>query len=82
MCDMVYSFTSEQIRARAMSSPAAFFDVISRGVKIVWSLAFYWSNLSIDFMLGTEDEMVPKRAEQLRRLLCELGPSFIKAGQV
>ncbi|KAH9552254.1 hypothetical protein CY35_09G055500 [Sphagnum magellanicum] len=26
--------------------------------------------------------MVPRRAEQLRTLLCDLGPSFIKAGQV
>lgn len=65
-----------------MSSPAAFFGVLSRGIEIVWSLSVYWSSLSLDLFMGRGEEMVPKRAEQLRCLLCNLGPSFIKAGQV
>ncbi|GJN28076.1 hypothetical protein PR202_gb16158 [Eleusine coracana subsp. coracana] len=31
---------------------------------------------------GRDEEIVPFRARQLRNLLCDLGPSFIKAGQV
>lgn len=53
-----------------------------RGVEIVWSLGFYWSTLTYDFLVGRDEEVVPFRAMQLRNLLCDLGPSFIKAGQV
>ncbi|KAL1353163.1 hypothetical protein AAHE18_06G218400 [Arachis hypogaea] len=53
-----------------------------RGVEIVWSLGFYWSTLAYDFLVGRDEEVVPYRARQLRNLLCNLGPSFIKAGQV
>jgi aarF domain-containing kinase len=35
-----------------------------------------------DFLVGRDEEIVPYRARQLRNLLCDLGPSFIKAGQV
>ncbi|XP_006601107.1 protein ACTIVITY OF BC1 COMPLEX KINASE 1, chloroplastic isoform X2 [Glycine soja] len=53
-----------------------------RGVEIVWNLGLYWSNLVYDFLVGRDEEVVPYRARQLRNLLCDLGPSFIKAGQV
>jgi hypothetical protein len=48
----------------------------------VFSLGTYWASLSWDCLLGKSEEQVPYRAQQLRRLLCTLGPSFIKAGQV
>ncbi|XP_059460761.1 protein ACTIVITY OF BC1 COMPLEX KINASE 1, chloroplastic isoform X2 [Corylus avellana] len=35
-----------------------------------------------DCFVGRDEEVVPYRARQLRTLLCDLGPSFIKAGQV
>ena len=35
-----------------------------------------------DCLIGRDQEIVPYRARQLRNLLCDLGPSFIKAGQV
>ncbi|CAA6669479.1 unnamed protein product [Spirodela intermedia] len=49
---------------------------------IVWNLGFYWSTLAYDCLVGRDEEVVPFRARQLRNLLCDLGPSFIKAGQV
>lgn len=57
-------------------------SLIGRGVEIVWKLGLYWSALSYDCLVGRDEEVVPYRARQLRNLLCDLGPSFIKAGQV
>ena len=57
-------------------------SLILRGVEIVWNLGLYWSTLAYDFLVGRDEEVVPYRARQLRNLLCALGPSFIKAGQV
>jgi hypothetical protein len=73
---------NEQVRQQVLESPGAFFSVMSRGVEIITSLGFYWATLSYDCLIGRGEEMVPWRAEQLRNLLCNLGPSFIKAGQV
>lgn len=65
-----------------LESPGALFSVISRGFEIITSLGLYWAAISYDCLVGRGEEMVPRRAEQLRTLLCDLGPSFIKAGQV
>ena len=56
--------------------------MLARGVEIVWSLSVYWWSLNYDLFVGRGMEMVPKRAQELRLLLCHLGPSFVKAGQV
>lgn len=55
---------------------------MGRGVEIIWNLGLYWSALTYDCLVGRDEEVVPYRARQLRNLLCNLGPSFIKAGQV
>lgn len=65
-----------------LESRGAILSLIGRGVEIVWNLGFYWSTLMYDFLVGRDEEVVPFRARQLRNLLCDLGPSFIKAGQV
>ncbi|KAK6158615.1 hypothetical protein DH2020_005929 [Rehmannia glutinosa] len=39
-------------------------------------------NKVLESRVGRDEEVVPFRARQLRNLLCDLGPSFIKAGQV
>lgn len=65
-----------------LESRGTILSLISRGVEIVWSLGLYWSTLMYDFWVGRDEEVVPFRARQLRNLLCDLGPSFIKAGQV
>lgn len=70
------------MRNKVLESRGAILSLISRGVEIVWSLGFYWSTLMYDFLVGRDEEVVPFRARQLRNLLCDLGPSFVKAGQV
>ncbi|XP_025659631.1 protein ACTIVITY OF BC1 COMPLEX KINASE 1, chloroplastic isoform X3 [Arachis hypogaea] len=70
------------VRNKVLESRGAILSLMLRGVEIVWSLGFYWSTLAYDFLVGRDEEVVPYRARQLRNLLCNLGPSFIKAGQV
>ncbi|KAJ6697655.1 CHAPERONE-ACTIVITY OF BC1 COMPLEX CABC1 -RELATED [Salix purpurea] len=70
------------VRSKVLESRGAISSLMLRGVEIVWSLGLYWSNLVYDFLVGRDEEVVPYRARQLRNLLCDLGPSFIKAGQV
>lgn len=65
-----------------MESRGAILSLIGRGVEIVWNLGLYWTSLVYDYVVGRDQEVVPFRARQLRQLLCDLGPSFIKAGQV
>jgi hypothetical protein len=56
----------------------------SRIAQITWGLGSYFTCLAYDRLTGTEDspETVKRRAQQLRETLTDLGPSFIKAGQV
>ncbi|GBG76101.1 hypothetical protein CBR_g21760 [Chara braunii] len=82
VCNPFKKYSPEGVRARAFESPGAAFAVIARGLKIVCSLGLYWANVSLDVLFGRDMEMVPYRAEQLRNLLVDLGPSFIKSGQV
>lgn len=70
------------MRNRVLESRGAIVSLILRGVEIVWNLGLYWSTLMYDCFVGRDEEVVPFRAQQLRGLLCDLGPSFIKAGQV
>ncbi|CAI6010238.1 unnamed protein product [Closterium sp. NIES-65] len=70
------------VRARAFSSPSAFLGILLRGTEIVWELTMFFLSLSYDKLVGLDERNVPTRAAQLRRLLCRLGPSFIKSGQV
>jgi hypothetical protein len=56
----------------------------ARVAHIVTGLGSYFGCLAYDRLTGTEDntETVRRRAQQLRETLTDLGPSFIKAGQV
>lgn len=86
--DLVYKltvltlFADFKVRSKVLGSRGAILSLIERGVEIVWNLGFYWVTLSYDSLVGRDEEVVPYRARQLRNLLCDLGPSFIKAGQV
>jgi len=75
-------FHNFQVRKKVLDSRGSILSLASRGVEIIWKLGFYWSSLMYDFLVGRDEEIVPYRARQLRNLLCDLGPSFIKAGQV
>lgn len=82
VCIPYRKYSPEIVRNRVLESRGAILSLISRGVEIVWNLGLYWSTLMYDFLVGRDEEVVPYRARQLRNLLCALGPSFIKAGQV
>ncbi|GAY44499.1 hypothetical protein CUMW_082500 [Citrus unshiu] len=82
VCVPFRKYTPETVRNKVLESRGAVISLMSRGVEIVWSLGLYWSNLTYDCLVGRDKEVVPDRARQLRNLLCNLGPSFIKAGQV
>uniref|UniRef100_M8BTC1 Putative aarF domain-containing protein kinase n=1 Tax=Aegilops tauschii TaxID=37682 RepID=M8BTC1_AEGTA len=71
-----------KVRSKVLGSSGSVLSLASRGVEIIWKLGFYWSSLVYDYLVGRDEEIVPFRARQLRNLLCDLGPSFIKAGQV
>ncbi|KAF0896732.1 hypothetical protein E2562_027259 [Oryza meyeriana var. granulata] len=70
------------VRNKVLGSRGSVLSLASRGVEIIWKLGLYWSALMYDCLVGRDEEIVPFRARQLRNLLCDLGPSFIKAGQV
>eukprot|EP00271_Cylindrocystis_brebissonii_P015644 TRINITY_DN385_c0_g5_i1.p1 TRINITY_DN385_c0_g5~~TRINITY_DN385_c0_g5_i1.p1 ORF type:complete len:753 (+),score=111.06 TRINITY_DN385_c0_g5_i1:427-2685(+) len=82
VCNPFSKYSPKRVRDRVVSSPGAVVGTLARGAEIVISLSLYWASLSLDFVLGRGEEMVPFRACQLRKLLCDLGPSFVKAGQV
>ncbi|CAK9312893.1 unnamed protein product [Citrullus colocynthis] len=82
VCIPFRKYSPETVRNKVLESRGAVLSLISRGVEIVWNLGLYWSMLMYDYFVGRDEEVVPFRAQQLRKLLCDLGPSFIKAGQV
>lgn len=82
VCVPFRKYSPETVRNRVLESRGSTLSLLRRGFKIVWSLGLYWSVLAYDFLVGRDEEVVPYRARQLRNLLCDLGPSFIKAGQV
>lgn len=82
VCVPFRKYTPETVRNKVLESRGAVISLMLRGVEIVWNLGLYWSNLMYDCLVGRDKEVVPDRARQLRNLLCNLGPSFIKAGQV
>ncbi|THG18787.1 hypothetical protein TEA_016170 [Camellia sinensis var. sinensis] len=82
VCVPFRKYSPEMVRSKVLESRGAILSLMARGIEIVWNLGFYWSTLIFDFWVGRDEEVVPYRARQLRNLLCDLGPSFIKAGQV
>ncbi|EOA16162.1 hypothetical protein CARUB_v10004295mg [Capsella rubella] len=82
VCVPFRKYSPETVRSKVLESRGSVVSLASRGVEIVWTLGLYWSTLVYDFIVGRDEEVVPFRARQLRNLLCNLGPSFIKAGQV
>ncbi|CAH9107322.1 unnamed protein product [Cuscuta epithymum] len=82
VCTPFRKYSSESVRNKVLESKGAILSLFGRGVEIVWSLGLYWTSLLYDYAVGRDQEVVPLRAVQLRQLLCYLGPSFIKAGQV
>uniref|UniRef100_A0A7N0R8M8 Protein kinase domain-containing protein n=2 Tax=Kalanchoe fedtschenkoi TaxID=63787 RepID=A0A7N0R8M8_KALFE len=82
VCVPFRKYSPETVKNKVSESKGAVLSLLGRGVEIVWKLGFYWASLVYDYAVGRDEEVVPYRARQLRNLLCDLGPSFIKAGQV
>ncbi|KAJ4707681.1 Protein kinase superfamily protein [Melia azedarach] len=82
VCVPFRKYTPETVKSKVLESRGAVLSLMLRGVEIVWNLGLYWSALMYDCLVGRDKEVVPDRARQLRNLLCNLGSSFIKAGQV
>ncbi|KAG2243827.1 hypothetical protein Bca52824_094342 [Brassica carinata] len=82
VCIPFRKYSPETVRSKVLESRGSVVSLASRGVEIVWNLGLYYATLVYDFLVGRDEEVVPFRARQLRNLLCNLGPSFIKAGQV
>jgi predicted unusual protein kinase regulating ubiquinone biosynthesis (AarF/ABC1/UbiB family) len=52
-----------------------------RSLQISWMFGWFVWGLKLDQWTGREDQNLPLRAIQLRKLLTNLGPTFIKIGQ-
>ncbi len=55
--------------------------VLARIVKIIYFLGLFFAQLKLDKWLDKQGLNKQKRAEQLREILTNLGPTFIKVGQ-
>nr|XP_043628803.1 protein ACTIVITY OF BC1 COMPLEX KINASE 1, chloroplastic [Erigeron canadensis] len=82
VCIPFRKYSPETVSSKVLENQGAILSLLGRGVEIVWKLGFYWTRLVYDYLVGRDEEVVPFRARQLRNLLVDLGPSFIKAGQV
>ncbi|CAN4128284.1 unnamed protein product [Withania somnifera] len=82
VCIPFRKYSPESVRNNVLESRGQIFSLVGRGIEIVWSLGLYRTTPVYDYLVGRDEEVVPFRARQLRKLLCDLGPSFIKAGQV
>lgn len=57
-------------------------QVIGRALAILWPFLWFVLCLRWDQLWGHTDRNVGRRSVQLRKLLTDLGPTFIKVGQV
>ena len=79
-CVLAPKYSATLVRECALDGPGETLKTLARGVEIVTAAGVFVSGLILDNFRKTED--VVSRSEQLRVQLAELGPSFVKAGQV
>ena len=79
-CVVARKYSPDAVRERALRGPGELAKTVLRCGEIVWNAASLASGLLMDGV--DERERVSSRSEQLRVQLAELGPSFVKAGQV
>ena len=77
---------SEPLRRYSADAIARYYNrrpwlVWWRGLKIFFSFAIFISQLLLDKWFNQEENNKLKRAQQIRKLLTNLGPTFIKVGQ-
>ena len=79
-CAIAPKYSPVLVRERALDGPVETLKTLARGLEIVTAAGTFASGLLLDNFRRTED--VVSRSEQLRIMLADLGPSFVKAGQV
>lgn len=84
MCNITSRYSPQFLREQVARSPVDLVILGGRAVKMFALLSAYFLGLYYDRLTGADDtrDLVRRRAAQLRELLTNLGPSFIKAGQV
>eukprot|EP00884_Botryococcus_braunii_P017323 jgi/Botrbrau1/4274/Bobra.0390s0014.1 len=77
-------YSPQMLRERALAEPGAAAAVAARALQMAVSLGTFFASLAMDEALGRSElqSTVALRAKELRKMLTNLGPSFIKAGQV
>lgn len=75
-------YSPDALARRATGSPVETVKTLARGIEVLSKFGVYALSLASDRAFGLEDQNVPLRAAQVRDLLCDLGPTYIKAGQV
>lgn len=77
-------YTPANLSLRALSPPNARWALFKRGAEMTWRMGGYFALLALDKLTGQNNvsSQVKLRAAQLRNTLTDLGPSFIKLGQV
>ena len=71
-------YDAERIAQEYRQSPLL---VIRRLLTIIWVLGGFFLRLKLDQWRQVEEENKYKRARELRELLTQLGPTYIKVGQ-
>lgn len=80
----VEKYTPQLVRSKVLQQPNALAKVTWRSFEILFRLGGFLAAWSLDKVFGKDNNpgTVQIRASQLREVLTDLGPSFIKAGQV
>ena len=77
-CNPFRAYSPEMLRREVLGTPLAALQLMLRGAEIVTALGGFWLSLELDSYVGAEEDNMKKRAEELRMLLTDLGPAFVK----
>ena len=75
-------YSPELLKREVLGSPLDALRLFARGIEIGAALGGFWLKLELDSYTGTELANMKQRAEELRTLLTDLGPAYVKLGQV